>query len=245
MTNKLIKLNDGLTIDLEINRVILTPLFNKYDPFTNKPYSHIELNSDIHFDFEENDEGEFVCVAHNADSPKPIFNSEEISALEKDLAIIFNAISNGFGFALKNLFAFRWESALEIAKDMGYRNGKNSGEWIAMESFGGRCRDIDVIPNAKRILKMADDGDSAFYEMIPSTPLSGEWADDISAREVICDSLKISEGDFSDLQQIAEWLEMSDEFNSLTEHICSTFEESYSDACQNEIIRQAKLTIAE
>jgi len=238
---KIIKINDGLTIDLEICRAIITPLFGAYDPFRSRYYSDMNLTNDLHLDFEENDDGEFVCVSIYQN---PGIYDEKIKSLALDVAHIVKAIMNGMEFAFKNVISFRAFCAEEIAKDMGYRNGKGSAGWICQEAIGGRCRDGDAIPNAKRILKMYDDGDPQFYDMIPMSPLSYEWADDMSIKEVICYSLKLDADDLEEFHKICESLGMECEFDSLKDSLCRQYEEAFQDSCIQEIIDQCRLTIS-
>jgi len=244
MKNKLIKLNDGLTIDLEINRAILSPLFSQYDPFHNKSYSDLELKNDLHLDFEENDDGDFICIQNSFGLDISHISHSKISGLCMDVAHIVKAIMNGMEFAFKNVISFRAFCAEEIAKDMGYRNGKGNAGWICQEAIGGRCRDGDAIPNAKRILKMYDDGDPQFYNMIPTSPLSYEWADDMSIREVICSSLKLDADELEEFHKICESLGMECEFDSLKDSLCRQYEEAFQDSCIQEIIDQCRLTIS-
>jgi hypothetical protein len=231
-----------MKIETETNRIILSPLFQMYDPFTNKIYSDVVLKSDIHFDFEENDDGDFTCVAHNADSPSPIFNHEEISALEKDLAIVYKIIANGMSFAFMNVISHPYE-AMQIAKDLGHRCGKNEAQWICQDTIGGRASG-NLRDKAKKILKMYDDGDPQFYDMIPQSPLSGEWADDYSAKEIICDSLKLDDSEFTDLREHCEAMDIEGDFDSTIESICNAYQDAFQESCIDEIISQCKSTIS-
>lgn len=240
MKNRIIKINDGLTIELEVCRAIISPLFGAYDPFRNKSYSDIKLTNDLYLDFEENDEGEFVCVSI---FQNPGVYDEEIKALALDVGHIIKAVMNGMSFAFKNVISSRAFCAEEIAKDLGYRNGKKSAEWICMDIIGGRSKG-NPIPTAKRILKMYDDGDPEFYDMIPACPLSGKWADDISAKEVICDSLKLNADELDELHKICEALEIEEDLDALKDQICRHYEQAFQDQCISEIIDQCRSVIS-
>ena len=200
----------------------------------------MKLTNNLHMDFEENDEGEFVCVSI---LQNPGIYDEEIKSLALDVAHIIKAIMDGMAFAFMNVISSRPHSALEIAKDLGNRNGKGNAEWICMDVIGGRSKG-NPIPMAKKILKSWDDGDPEFFDMIPMSPLSGEWSDQTSAREIICDSLKLDADELDELHKIAESLNMECELDSLKDSICRHYEEAFQDSCIQEIVDQCKSTIS-
>ncbi len=163
-----------------------------------------------------------------------------IGAMAQDAKAILVACLSGCGFAVRNLFADRWHPPLEKAKDAGHRAGADSAEWIAQESFGGRTRDRDLVPNAKKFLAMHEEGDSALYDGLPCSPLSGEYAGDLLPKDLICDALELNDSSYDALHDFAQAIDMEDSLESLKEQICSSYEEAHSDAMMSRLVEIAQ-----
>lgn len=70
---------------------------------------------------------------------------------------------------------------------------------------------------------MDDEGDPAFWDALPSLPLSGEWADSETPRS-LCERIMSDESD--------------PEYNAnLADDICDAYEAAWTDALRDEILR--------
>lgn len=83
-------------------------------------------------------------------------------------------------------------TATTKAFDLGYGAGKSTGSWVIDGNTSSRA--------AHRILQGIEDGDPEIMDMRPN-PLSGEWADGPTTRDVVedCDVSYDPEGDYTEL----------------------------------------------
>jgi hypothetical protein len=65
----------------------------------------------------------------------------------------------------------------DFAEAQGHEDGRCAGTWV----IDGTTTD----ETKQAILKGLEDGDPAVYDQLPSSPLSGEWADGLLPRDVL------------------------------------------------------------
>ena len=102
---------------------------------------------------------------------------------------------------------------LERAEEEGYDQGKAAGSWL----LDGNSKE----EAARRLLQGIEDGDPEIIDTLPSSPLSGEYADGLLPRDVL--------GRF-DL----------DEQHDAADEILSAFEDGYARGVQDEAVRTAE-----
>jgi len=237
-THRTININPGIIVCTESMKVTIDHMAFFQWPWSGKkwPGKTDSLHS-VSFSFEENGDDDITLVGITNDmGHEPLM----IDAMATDAKAILVACLHGCDFAVRNLFADRWHPPLENAKDAGHRAGANVGEWIAQESFGGRTKDKEIVPNAKRFLAMHEEGDPALYDGLPGSPLSGEYAGDITAKDAVCDALDLDDDGFNSMNDFVCALDMEDSFQSLFEQICSSYEDSYSDAMMSRLVEIAQ-----
>lgn len=108
----------------------------------------------------------------------------------------------------------KWETALAKARAFGVESGKAAGSWM----LDGNS----TVADAQKLLDGWEDGDPEVMDLEPS-PLSGEWADSITA---------------SDVYAAADMDE--DETEEAASEILSAFEEGYSEGFWDEVCRAAR-----
>lgn len=85
------------------------------------------------------------------------------------------------------------EQLIKEAEEIGVAHGENAADWFEQDAFGGRCT-RNHKENAQRILDAIDEGDPAFWDGINLPNLSGEYADDMTTRDlarIVCDRCRI------------------------------------------------------
>ena len=239
-TQRTIKLPNGITVCTETLKVSCDCFaFNAW-PWSGKkwPTKH-ETNARASFSFETEDNETFNLVDVSGD-PEGC-ESEQLRAMSKDCEAILKGVLGNCSFALQVLFSVTWHAALENAKDNGFQAGQNAAAWMDQDMFGGRAKDSKAA--AERFLKGIADGDPEILNIIPCSPLSGEWAGDRTAKDIVCDALALDDGEFECMTDVVCALEMEDEFQSLFEQICNVYEERYSDAAQEALVKAAESAI--
>jgi hypothetical protein len=106
-----------------------------------------------------------------------------------------------------------WERKMDRARELGYEHGEAAGSWV----FDGNTSPETI----RYVLKGLEDGDPAVYDSLPSSPLSGEWADSFSLND-LADELDVSDSDegFDDL--------------------CTEYEDGFTDGMESEVVRSGK-----
>lgn len=110
-----------------------------------------------------------------------------------------------------------YTALLDRARAMGAEHGKAAASWY----FDGNTS-LDAYA---AVLKGIEDGDPAILDTFPSSPLSGEWADDPTPATVLEDLGLIVEDDAADDNDA----------------ILSAYEDGFYSASAEEIERQARL----
>jgi hypothetical protein len=105
-----------------------------------------------------------------------------------------------------------YDDLIKRARDAGYAHGKAAGSWVI---DGNTSADT-----ARYLLKGLEDGDPEVYDRLPSSPLSGEWADSPTPASVLAD-LGVSED-----------CEGADD-------LLNEYEDAFSDGVTDEVVRAA------
>ena len=78
------------------------------------------------------------------------------------------------------------EELAKLAHKLGYEKGRNAGSWV----FDGNTTEETY----RWFLKGLEDGDPEVIDRLPTSPLSGEWADSYSLADLASD-LDVSQED--------------------------------------------------
>jgi hypothetical protein len=241
-THQTIKIPNGITVCTETNTVSLDVFATSAWPWSGKKWPFKgDRGWAVSFYYESEDSETFNLAQIDGDISD--VDEEQLKAMSHDCESILKGVLGGCAFALQNLLSDRWHAALECAKDDGFKSGRNVASWIDQDLFGGRAKDGKAA--ARRFLKGIDDGDPEILFMIPSSPLSGEWAGDRTSKDIVCNALSLDDGEFDIMSDIVCALDMEDSFQSMFEQICNVFEESYCDSAQETLVKAAKSAIWE
>jgi len=110
-----------------------------------------------------------------------------------------------------------WDLIEEAARKEGYEAGVAAGTWL----LDGNSTEDD----ARTLLQGLEDGDPAVLESLPSSPLSGEWADAPLPRDVL------------------EPYGMTDD-DDAADDILSAYEDGYDEGVIDEAERSARAMLA-
>jgi hypothetical protein len=105
------------------------------------------------------------------------------------------------------------EGAVHKARAAGYDAGKAAGSWIVDGNTSTET--------ARALLAGIEDGDPAVLDQLPTSPLSGEWADAPTPRDVLED-VNMTEDDEG------------------AEDVLSAYEEGFSSGAEDEAVRLAR-----
>lgn len=241
-THQKIKIPLGITVCTETNTVSLDVFATSSWPWSGKKWPcKADRGWSVSFYYESEDSETFNLAQIDGDVSD--VEEEQLKAMSQDSEAILKGVLGGCAFALQNLLSDRWHAALECAKDDGFQSGQNVASWMDQDLFGGRAKDGKAA--ARRFLKGIDDGDPEILDMIPSSPLSGEWAGDRTSKDIVCNALSLDDGEFDIMEDVVCALDMEDSFQSMFEQICNVFEESYCNSAQETLVKAAKAAIWE
>lgn len=116
---------------------------------------------------------------------------------------------------MKTMTNEQLETELSEATTLGRVHGEKTASWF----FDGNTSQETY----ERVHKGLQDGDPVIMDSLPSSPLSGEWADQMTPRRLLME-LGWNEESVSAEQQ---------------DEICETYEQSFNDAVQREVERIA------
>jgi hypothetical protein len=108
---------------------------------------------------------------------------------------------------------------MDEARKMGAEHGQNAASWY----FDGNTTDETY----RRVLKGIEEGDPEILDTFPSSPLSGEWADDPTPTTLFRDL---------GLDAHAEATFNPEAFDE----VCSAYEDGFYEAVSHEIERVAR-----
>ncbi|PWU23555.1 MAG: hypothetical protein C5B48_08410 [Candidatus Rokuibacteriota bacterium] len=100
------------------------------------------------------------------------------------------------------------------ARNAGEEHGRNAGSWF----WNGP----HTVEQYKRVLQGVDDGDPEIMDVLPSSPLSGEWADEPTPNTVWADLGMSGDEDYAD-------------------DVLFAYEDGFNEASVDEIVRVARV----
>jgi hypothetical protein len=115
------------------------------------------------------------------------------------------------------------ERALAHARELGAEHGSNAASWV----FDGNTSQETY----RRILQGIEDGDPEILNSLPAPDLSGQWADEMTADELVKQSL--------DHAGMLEWAMGGEMFAHVFDELCSTYEDAFITAAHDEVARTA------
>lgn len=233
-----IKIPNGISVCIETSTVQVNPFaFNEW-PWNGKAWPCKTSTSQTYlFAFE--DVGLDLVDISTDKGDKIAHDPLMLDAMAKDCQAILNACLEGCGRGLQAMLSVDAYDAEAKAKDAGWQSGENSAHWIAQESFGGRTKDRDMVPNAKRFLTMLDDGDPELYDGLPMSPLSGDYAGDILPRDVVMDALDLN-GCYDAMTDVMESLDMMDAWYDFENRLCTIYEDAHNERMLDVLASTAK-----
>jgi hypothetical protein len=112
----------------------------------------------------------------------------------------------------------------------GREDGDGAAGWWIQENGGGRdTRGAKALGEmAERVLTGIDDGDPEILDAIPRPDLSGEWADRMTADDLVEGLTGIDRADWTEKIQDARG------------DLCDAYEDAFDRACQNAILKHLK-----
>ena len=122
------------------------------------------------------------------------------------------------------------DKCLVMARNLGLEAGAGCAEWVAMETFGGRCT-RDHKAKARAVLESIESCDHMHMDVtLPN--LSGEYADGmtpIELQNIIKRELDVPEGTKQD-----------EEINDLLEDMCTAWEDGVTEGYEWQLATLAK-----
>lgn len=234
-----IKMPNGISVCIETSTVMVPPMaFNEW-PWSGKAWPcKTSANETYLFAFE--DVSMDLVDISTKGGEKMMHDPLMLDAMATDCRTILNGCLEGCGFALMAMLTSTPYEAEVRAKDAGYRSGENSAHWIAQDSFGGRTRDRDMVPNAKRFLEMLDACDPALYDGLPESPLSGEYAGDVLPKDVVMDALDLCDHSFDAMDDAMSALDMVDAWSDYQSTLCTIYEDAHRERMLDVLASTAK-----
>lgn len=187
----------------------------------------VELTNDSRFLIKENE-------------LKFLANKESVlDDVRKKWELMINSYAWNFVIPLQYVVSITWHDPLVYAKD----RGKCSGENYFDEQYlwGGRVtKKSEAIESAKNVIQWEKDGDPRLWDLIPSSPLSQEWAGDYSMGDLLSDTIDLPYNRYAEFYELCQNLGMELELNSLSEQLADAFNESFNDSYIQTMIKSAK-----
>lgn len=109
------------------------------------------------------------------------------------------------------------DDLLKRAEEEGYERGRAAGSWV----LDGNSTD----ESARALLKGIEDGDPMIMDALPSAPLSGEWADGLSAADLL------------------GWYDLDEEHDAAHD-VLAALETGFQRGAQDEVARSARTILA-
>jgi len=109
------------------------------------------------------------------------------------------------------------DDVLERAEQEGFEHGVTAGSWLLDGNSSEEA--------ARRLLTGIEDGDPEILDALPSSPLSGEWADSLTPADVL------------------GWYDL-DEDHEAADDVLRAFEDGFSRGVEAEAVRSATALLA-
>lgn len=121
------------------------------------------------------------------------------------------------------------DKCLIVARNLGKEAGANCAEWVAQDTFGGRCT-RDHKAKARAVLESIESCDHSHMDVrLPN--LSGEYADEMTPAKLLEDVLWYTD---------AERGEHTDEVEEALDDICNEWEQGVGEGYEWQLAQLAK-----
>lgn len=194
-----------------------------------------------------NDNGEWIVELTNdskflikENELKFLSNKESVlNDLIKKWELMIGAWNENLIIPLKHIVSLTWHHPLTMAKERGKRLGENYFD--EQYFWGGRVtKKSEAIESAKNVIQWEKDGDSRFWDIIPNSPLAGEWSGDYSIRDLLSDTIDLPHNSYEEFFELCQNLRMESDWHSLSEQLANAFNESFNDSYVQTMIESAK-----
>lgn len=121
------------------------------------------------------------------------------------------------------------DKCLLVARNLGKEAGANCAEWVAMDTFGGRCT-RDHKAKARAVLESIESCDYSHMDVrLPN--LSGEYADEMTPAKLLEDVMWYTDADRG---------EHTDEVEAALDDICNEWEQGVGEGYEWQLAQLAK-----
>lgn len=121
------------------------------------------------------------------------------------------------------------DKCLIVARNLGKEAGANCAEWVAQDTFGGRCT-RDHKAKARAVLESIESCDHSHMDVrLPN--LSGEYADEMTPAKLLEDVMWHTD---------AERGEHTDEVEAALDDICNEWEQGVGEGYEWQLAQLAK-----
>ena len=121
------------------------------------------------------------------------------------------------------------DKCLLVARNLGKEAGANCAEWVAMDTFGGRCT-RDHKAKARAVLESIESCDYSHMDVrLPN--LSGEYADEMTPAKLLEDVMWYTD---------AERGEHTDEVEAALDDLCNEWEQGVGEGYEWQLAQLAK-----
>lgn len=121
------------------------------------------------------------------------------------------------------------DKCLIVARNLGKEAGANCAEWVAQDTFGGRCT-RDHKAKARAVLESIESCDYSHMDVrLPN--LSGEYADEMTPAKLLEDVLWYTDADRG---------EHTDEVEEALDDICNEWEQGVGEGYEWQLAQLAK-----
>lgn len=114
-----------------------------------------------------------------------------------------------------------WTEATDKARELGTEHGRNAASW-ATDGNTDQATYAYLLQGIK-------DGDPMVLDQLPAPDLSGQWADGYMPRQLFEDATG------NDAHAEATWNQ--DAYQDALTELCDAYEEAFSQAAEDEIVR--------
>lgn len=139
---------------------------------------------------------------------------------------VIDVLLDSYGTVAHALKVEGREFAIEYARELGTEHGRNAADWWKQDSIGARTTG-DTRARARAIMQGIDNGDPEVLNELPSSDLStpfpvwGEQSDEMTVERLFEESCE------------AAGLDPDENRATLSDEVCSTYEEAFGDEVQD------------
>ena len=194
-----------------------------------------------------NDNGEWVVELTNdskfvikENELKFLSNKESVlNDLIKKWELMLGAWNENLLIPLKHIVSATLHHPLISASERGKRLGENYFDDQYM--WGGRVtKKSEAIESAKNVIQWEKDGDSRLWDIVPNSPLAGEWSGDYSIRDLLSDTIDVPHNRYEEFYELCQNLGMEYDWHFTSQSMADAFNESFNDSYIKTMIESAK-----